>query len=109
MLMRLQHHPMAFLKYNELRNQEDLVHYLKSSRPRRLLEVLVDLVGAQPHTAFAVAPYTKFCTCCLLRKFTMPAAPCHLLGGKGKICKDCLGPELERRYIREFPSGASIQ
>jgi hypothetical protein len=108
-LMRLQHIPVAFVHCIKLRNQEDLVRYLKSSRPMRLLEVLVDLVGAQSHTAFAVAPYTTFCTSCLLSKFVTPAVPCHVLGGGGKICKDCLGPELEHRYIREFSSGAFIQ
>jgi len=108
LLARVQNDAMLSLQCTELRKKDDMVRYLASNRPQCLLDVIVDLIGAQSNTDFAFAPYDILCTCCLLSKFATPTASVYRLGCGGKICKDCLGPELERRYIRKFPSDACL-
>jgi hypothetical protein len=106
LLARVQNDEILSFEYSKLRREEDMVRYLASSRPQCLLEVLIDLVAARGD--FTVAPYSTLCTCCLLDKFTTPTAQYIHMSGAGKICEDCLGPELERRFIRRFPLDASL-
>lgn len=106
LLARVQNNVTMALLYSKVRKDEDMVRYLASSRPQCLLDGLIDLVHARGK--FIPAPYNTICTCCLLDKFATPTAFYFHMSGAGKICDTCFGPELERRFIRKFPSGASL-
>lgn len=90
---------MRSMEFGELRRDEDRSRYLNSSRPRCLLDVFSDLVGHRRD--FTAAPNGIFCSSCLLGKFLTPQ-PLYIYPGAGRICVDCLGPELERQLIRKF-------
>jgi hypothetical protein len=102
LLARVQNNNTAFFEYIELRRKEDMLRWSASSRPRCLLEVLIDLVELRMD--FTVAPWNTVCSCCLLSKFATPTALFNRMAGGCMICEDCVGLERERRFIRKFSS-----
>lgn len=90
------------IEFSALRRDEEMARYLNSSRPRCLLDVFSDFIGLRRN--FTAAPNGIFCSSCLMGKFLTPE-PYYIYPGAGRICKDCLGPELERQHIRKFLSG----